>query len=51
VSRLDRTERSPDSRHRLRLTYVREIRFGESYYHLELDGKKFDGRLFTDNFL
>jgi hypothetical protein len=38
MSFLDRAETSPDGRPRPQLTYVREIRLVESYYHLEVDG-------------
>jgi hypothetical protein len=39
---------SPDGRHRARLRYAGEIRFGPPYFHLELDERKWRRRLFGD---
>ena len=41
---------SPDGRHKVRLFYKGEIRFGPSFFRLELDGKTLFGRVFGETF-
>jgi hypothetical protein len=42
---------SPDNNKRAELTYLSEIRFGPSYYKLELNGKELPNRIFGDAYL
>jgi hypothetical protein len=47
----DTASRSPNGIHVARLRYVDEIPWGERYYHLEFDDRKFGSRIFTDRLL
>jgi len=42
---------SPDNNNRAELIYLSEIRFGPSYYKLELNGKELGNRIFGDAYL